>query len=153
MMNSTRKMKNNTCAMLDAVAAMPPNPKMPATMATTRKINAQYNIVDLRPKSRTTSALRAMARGLLSERMPQAESSLRHPVFGLPRGLLFGCLPDGRRKFRLAVAIAQRDRRLARDNPERQAFLQIEPHLVGGVAEIADGKVLSHRQLEISSAD
>src|SRR5687768_10407482 len=46
MMNSTRKMKNNTCAMLDAVAAMPPNPKMPATMATTRKINAQYNIVD-----------------------------------------------------------------------------------------------------------
>jgi diadenosine tetraphosphate (Ap4A) HIT family hydrolase len=27
MMNSTRKMKNNTCAMLDAVAAMPPNPK------------------------------------------------------------------------------------------------------------------------------
>jgi hypothetical protein len=76
MMNSTRKMKNNTCAMLDAVAAIPPNPKMPATMATTRKINAQYNIVDLRPESRTISALRATTRGLLSQRMPQAESSL-----------------------------------------------------------------------------
>jgi hypothetical protein len=38
-------------------------------MATTRKIKAQYNIVDLRPGSHTTSALQAMASGLLNERM------------------------------------------------------------------------------------
>src|SRR4029453_17107604 len=71
MMNSTRKMKNNTCAMLDAVAAMPPNPKIPATMATTRKSSAQYNIMDLRPGSRTTSALQAMTHGFLGKRLPR----------------------------------------------------------------------------------
>ena len=43
--NKTRKMKNKTLAMPAAPAAMPPNPKMAAIMATIRKMTVQRNIL------------------------------------------------------------------------------------------------------------
>ena len=47
--NRIRKIKNKILAIPAAPAAIPPNPKMAATMATTRKITVQRNIVyDLR---------------------------------------------------------------------------------------------------------
>jgi hypothetical protein len=42
--NNTIKMKNNTFAMEAAPAAIPPNPKIAAIRATTRKITVQRNI-------------------------------------------------------------------------------------------------------------
>jgi hypothetical protein len=44
-MNSIRKMKNKTLAMEAAPAAIPPNPKIAAMIATTRKITVQRSIV------------------------------------------------------------------------------------------------------------
>jgi hypothetical protein len=44
-MNNTRKIKNITLAIEAAPAAIPPNPKMAAIIATTRKITVQRNIV------------------------------------------------------------------------------------------------------------
>jgi hypothetical protein len=43
-MNNTRKMKNKTLAMEAAPAAIPPNPKIAAMIATTRKITVQRSI-------------------------------------------------------------------------------------------------------------
>lgn len=43
--NSTRKIKNNTLAMPAAPDAMPVNPNSAATMATTKNINDQRNIL------------------------------------------------------------------------------------------------------------
>jgi hypothetical protein len=43
--NKTRKIKNNILAMEAAPAAMPPNPKMAAMIATIRNITVQRNIV------------------------------------------------------------------------------------------------------------
>jgi hypothetical protein len=45
MMNSARKMKKRTLAMEAAPSAIPPNPKMAAMMAITKKITDQRNIV------------------------------------------------------------------------------------------------------------
>jgi len=42
--NNTRKIKNNTLAIPAAPAAIPPNPKIAAIIATTRKIIVQRNI-------------------------------------------------------------------------------------------------------------
>jgi hypothetical protein len=42
--NNTIKMKNKILAIEAALAAMPKNPKIPATMAIIRKITAQRNI-------------------------------------------------------------------------------------------------------------
>jgi len=42
--NNTRKIKNSTLAIPAALAAMPPNPNIPATIAMTRKIIVQRNI-------------------------------------------------------------------------------------------------------------
>ena len=42
--NSIRKIKNKIFAIPAAPAAIPPNPKMAAIMATTRKITVQRNI-------------------------------------------------------------------------------------------------------------
>jgi hypothetical protein len=39
-----RNRKNNTWAIDEAPAAMPPKPKIAATIATTKKTNAQYNM-------------------------------------------------------------------------------------------------------------
>src|SRR5882672_2315732 len=44
-MATTRNTKNSTCAIEEAPAAMPPKPKIAATIATTKKTRAQYNIV------------------------------------------------------------------------------------------------------------
>ena len=43
--NRTRKMKNKIFAMDAAPAAIPPNPKIAAIIATTRKITVQRNII------------------------------------------------------------------------------------------------------------
>jgi len=43
--NNTRKMKNRTFAMEAAPEAIPPNPKIAAMIATTRKITVQRNII------------------------------------------------------------------------------------------------------------
>jgi hypothetical protein len=43
--NRTMKIKNNTLAMEAAPAAIPPNPKIAAMMATMKKISAQRNII------------------------------------------------------------------------------------------------------------
>jgi len=40
-----RKRKNSTCAIEDAPAAMPPNPKIAATIAITKKTKAQYSML------------------------------------------------------------------------------------------------------------
>ena len=45
--NNTRKIKNKTLAMEAAPAAIPPNPKIAAMMATTRKITVQRSINNL----------------------------------------------------------------------------------------------------------
>jgi hypothetical protein len=45
MMNNARKMKKRTLAMEAAPSAIPPNPKMAAMMAITKKITDQRNIV------------------------------------------------------------------------------------------------------------
>lgn len=42
-MNSTKKMKNKTREMPEAVCAIPPKPRRPAIIAITRKTSAQYN--------------------------------------------------------------------------------------------------------------
>ena len=42
--NSIKKIKNKILAMEAAPAAIPPNPKIAATMATIRKITVQRNI-------------------------------------------------------------------------------------------------------------
>ena len=42
--NNTRKIKNSTLAIPAALAAIPPNPNIPATIAMTRKIIVQRNI-------------------------------------------------------------------------------------------------------------
>jgi hypothetical protein len=42
--NSTRKIKNKIFAILAAPAAIPPKPKMAATIATIKKITVQRNI-------------------------------------------------------------------------------------------------------------
>ncbi|HKZ37531.1 MAG TPA: hypothetical protein VJ184_07780 [Chryseolinea sp.] len=42
---STKKIKNKTLAMEAAPAAIPPNPKMAATIAIMRKVTVQRNIV------------------------------------------------------------------------------------------------------------
>jgi hypothetical protein len=42
---STKKIKNNTLAMEAAPAAIPPNPKMAATIAIIRNVTVQRNIV------------------------------------------------------------------------------------------------------------
>lgn len=42
--NNTRKIKNRILAIPAAPAAIPPNPKMAAIMATIRKITVQRNI-------------------------------------------------------------------------------------------------------------
>jgi len=44
MINKIRKMKNNTFAIPAAPAAIPPNPKIAAMIATTKKITVQRNI-------------------------------------------------------------------------------------------------------------
>ena len=44
MRNNTMKIKNSIFAMPAAPAAIPVNPKRPATIATTKKINVQRNI-------------------------------------------------------------------------------------------------------------
>ena len=41
----TMKMKNKTCAIDAAPSAIPPNPKMAATIAMIKKITAQRNII------------------------------------------------------------------------------------------------------------
>lgn len=46
MRNSTRKIKNSILAMEAAPAAIPPNPKIAATIATIKNINAQRNIAE-----------------------------------------------------------------------------------------------------------
>jgi len=43
--NNTRKMKNKILAMEAAPAAIPPNPRIAAMIATTRKITVQRNII------------------------------------------------------------------------------------------------------------
>jgi hypothetical protein len=43
--NNTINIKNKTLAIDAAPAAMPPNPKMAAIIATTRKITVQRNII------------------------------------------------------------------------------------------------------------
>jgi hypothetical protein len=43
--NNTRKMKNKILAMEAAPAATPPNPRIAAIIATTRKITVQRSIV------------------------------------------------------------------------------------------------------------
>ena len=43
--NNTIKMKNKILAMEAAPAAIPPNPKIAAMMATIKKISAQRNII------------------------------------------------------------------------------------------------------------
>lgn len=43
--NRTMKIKNNILAMEAAPAAIPPNPKIAAMMATMKKISAQRNII------------------------------------------------------------------------------------------------------------
>ncbi len=45
MMNSTKKIKNNTLAIPAAPAAIPPKPNIAAIIATTKKITVQRNIV------------------------------------------------------------------------------------------------------------
>jgi hypothetical protein len=42
--NNTKKIKNNILAIDAAPAAIPPNPKIAATIATIRKITVQRNI-------------------------------------------------------------------------------------------------------------
>lgn len=46
--NSAKKIKNNTFAIEAAPSAMPPNPKIAAMMAMTKKIIDQRNIVFIR---------------------------------------------------------------------------------------------------------
>lgn len=46
-MNKIRKTKNKTLAIPAAALTIPPNPKIAATMATTRNTMAQYSIRDL----------------------------------------------------------------------------------------------------------
>lgn len=43
--NNTRNIKNKILAMLAAPAAMPPNPKIAATIATIRNVIVQRNII------------------------------------------------------------------------------------------------------------
>lgn len=45
MANSTTNTKNRTCAIPADALAIPPNPKIAATIATTKKISAQYNML------------------------------------------------------------------------------------------------------------
>jgi hypothetical protein len=59
---STIKIKNNTFAIPAALAAIPVNPNIPATMATIRKIIVQRNIVYIFRMNNT---------GIISETMPK----------------------------------------------------------------------------------
>src|SRR5690348_6942680 len=52
----------------------------------------------------------------------------------------------------LARAVGQRDRRFFRQDQEGKALLDVEPHLLGVVLEVAEREVLADRQLEVAAA-